>query len=98
MFQALQLRVVGSMVADGSLIAQDRHQIRAGVRLGVCRHFLGCSRRDHRAAPVAPFGAEIDQVIRGLDDVEIMFDHQDRIAQFHEARKHVEQLVNVGEV
>src|SRR6187455_2481688 len=46
------------------------------VRLGNVHYLLGRARADNVATGVATFGAEIDDVIRGLDDVEIMFDHQ----------------------
>src|SRR5437868_1836863 len=32
---------------------------------------------DNGAAAVAPFGSEIDHPVRGLDHVEIVFDHDD---------------------
>src|SRR6185503_2227052 len=51
------------------------------------------------ATPMFPtFGSEIDDVVRALDDVEIVFDYQDRVSERDQALQHIQQFVHVGEV
>ncbi|MGH2550360.1 MAG: hypothetical protein ACRDHN_13275, partial [Thermomicrobiales bacterium] len=53
---------------------------------------------DDATAGGAGFWAEIDQPISRLDDVEIMLDDDDRVAEIDEAIEHIEQLADVVEV
>jgi diacylglycerol O-acyltransferase / wax synthase len=50
------------------------------------------------AAAVAALGAEVDDPVGGLDDVEVVLDHDDRVALVDQAVQHVEQLADVVEV
>jgi len=43
------------------------------------------------AATTATLGTEIDDVVRRLDDVEMVFDDDDRVARFDESMQTVEQ-------
>jgi len=47
---------------------------------------------------VPALGPEIHDPVRGLDDIEVVLDHQHRVAGVHEPVEDVEQLVHVGEV
>ena len=49
------------------------------------RDLLGRSLRHDLAAFVAAFGAEVDDVVGGFDDVEVVFDHQHRVAVVDQA-------------
>ena len=42
---------------------------------------FGRALRDDRSAAVASFGAEVDDVVCDLDDVEIVFDDDDRVSR-----------------
>ena len=53
---------------------------------------------DDFAAAAAAFGAEIDQPVGRLDDVQVVLDHDDRVAGVDEAVQHLQQLVDVVEV
>ena len=46
----------------------------------------------------APFGPEVDDPVGRLDDVEIVLDHQHRVAGIDEVVQHLEQQLDVGEV
>ena len=46
----------------------------------------------------ARFGADVDDPVGSLDDVEVVLDHDDRVAQIDEPVEHVEQLGEVVEV
>ncbi len=53
---------------------------------------------DHLPSGVAAFRAEVDHVVGVLDDVEVVFDDQDRVAVVDELVEGVEQLPDVVEV
>ena len=50
------------------------------------------------AAAVAAFGAQVDDPVRRLDHVEVVLDHEDRVAGVDQPVEHLEQLLDVGEV
>jgi hypothetical protein len=52
----------------------------------------GKSLRGSVAAAVAAFGAEVDDPVGGLDDVEIVLDHHDRVALVDQFMQHFQQL------
>ena len=54
--------------------------------------------RDDFSAGVPAFGAEIDDVIGGLDDIEVVLDHQDRVARVDEPVKACEKALDIGQV
>src|SRR5438128_1820606 len=54
--------------------------------------------RDQLAARVAAFRAEIDDPVGLLDHVEVVLDHEHRVARVDEALQHLEQLLDVCEV
>ena len=54
--------------------------------------------RDDLAAPLAAFGAKIDNPVRRLDHVEIVLNHDHRIAVIGKAMQHFEQFLHVLEV
>ena len=43
----------------------------------------------------AAFGTEVNNVVGRLNDVEIVFDDDDRITQRHEPLEYIEQLMNI---
>jgi len=59
----------------------------AGVALLHRRHLFGRAFRHHHAALDAAFGAEVDDPVGGLDDVEIMLDH-DHVALLDKPVEH----------
>ena len=68
------------MAPHGAFVAQHRQQILSGKRFLVADDLFGRSGRDDRSAAVAAFRTHVDQVVRRLDDVEVVLDHQDRVA------------------
>ena len=44
------------------------------------------------------FRTEIDDPVSGLDHVEVVLDHDDRISRFDQTAKHFQQLVDVVEM
>ena len=53
---------------------------------------------DDRAARLAALGPHVDQPVGGLDHVEVVLDHDDRVALVDEPLQHLEQPLDVGEV
>src|SRR5947209_10198453 len=99
--RAFQLRDALRAHADAAfraLVRQHAAQVLAGVRARVARDLFGRAGGDDLPALVAAFGTEVDHVVGGLDHVEVVLDHQHRVAHRHEPRQHVEQLVDVREV
>ena len=54
--------------------------------------------RHDLAAMVAALGSQVHDPVRVPDHVQIVLDHQDRIAGLHEAIQDIQQPLNVGEV
>jgi len=63
-----------------------------------CGNLLRGSDRNHLAAPVSSLGAKIDDIIGRLDDIQIVFDHNDGIAGIRQTLQHVDQLVHIRNV
>ena len=61
-------------------------------------HLLGRARGHHATTVFAAVRPQIDNPIRGLDHIQIMFDHQHGVAEVHQALEHVEQLPHVVKV
>ena len=59
---------------------------------------LGRAGGDDAPAAVAAFGAEVDDPVGGLDDVQVVLDDDDRVARISQAMQHVEQQLDVVEV
>ena len=54
--------------------------------------------RDHATARTPTLGPEVDHVIGGFDDVQVVLDDYNCVALIDKFVQHVEQLVGVGEV
>ena len=91
------LRAPG-LLRDAGLPGEDAPEGLAGVALGDRGHLLGRPLGDDPAAAVAPFGAEVDDPVGGLDHVEVVLDDDDRVARAREAVEDLEQLADVLEV
>src|SRR6202521_5608932 len=70
----------------------------ARVRLRIARHLLGSSRRDDLAALVPSLGAQIDQPVRGFNDVKIVFDDQQRSTALTQLANRAEEVRDVTEM
>ncbi len=81
-----------------SVCAQNASQRLPGVRLLRARHQFRRPLRHDASAAFAAFRPQIDNPIGLLDDVQMMFDDQNRIAQAHQPLQHIQQLANVVEM
>ncbi len=65
---------------------------------GILRHRFRCPLRDDAAPGVAAFRTEIDDPVRFGDDVEVVLDHDNRVAGVHQPVQHAQELLDVGHV
>ena len=65
---------------------------------GMLGNLLGGSLGDNEPAAGTTFRTHVDYPVGSLHDVEIVFDHDNRVALIDESREHVEQSANVFEV
>ena len=63
--------------------------------VGVLGHVFRSALGDDLAARTAGFGTQVDDPVGRFDDVEIVFDHDDGVAQIDQPIEHVEQLANI---
>ena len=68
------------------------------VGSGVSRNSLGRALDDDLSTPASPFRSEVDDPVRCFDDVEVMLDHDHRVAAVTQAMQYAEQLFDVMEV
>src|SRR5690606_15645120 len=54
---------------------QERRQIATGMAVHTARHRLRRAHGDDAATTVAALGADVDDPVGGLDDIEVMLDH-----------------------
>ena len=69
-----------------------RLQIPPRVRLWTCRDGFRRPHRDDLAAAAPAFRPQVDDVIRGLDNVQVVFDNQHRVTGVHQTVQAVEEL------
>ena len=77
---------------------QQRLEIMPGVAGLHRRHLLRRSFGHNHPALDAAFGAEVDDPVGGLDDVEIMLDHDHAVALLDEAVEDFEELADIVEM
>src|SRR5689334_21263438 len=70
----------------------------AGVGLFAGGDLFGGAGGDDMAAGVAAFGAEVDDMVGGFDDVKVVLDDKDGVAGVDEAVQAFEEALDVGEV
>src|SRR5690606_16584320 len=76
--------------ALATLRSQEFLQITASVRLRHAGHGFWCTACDDFAATVATLRAKVDDPVRCLDDVEIVFDDHDGIALVAQLVQHAQ--------
>ena len=73
-------------------------QISSRVRLFHAHDCFGRSCRNHMTASVAAFRPEIDNVVGGLDDIEVVLDDEKAAAGIEQRAKGREQFVDIVKV
>jgi len=77
---------------------QQRLEIMPRITLLRRRHLLWRAFGHDHSALDATFGAEVDDPVGGLDDVEIMFDHDHAVALLDEPVEDFEELADIVEM
>lgn len=68
------------------------------MRRGMAGNLFRGAQSDHFTAAVAPFRPHIDDIIRRLDHVEVVLDHDNRVAGINQTVQHPQQVLNIGKV
>ena len=89
--------IVGGAFADRPDF-QNRFERFSGVGFGRAGDGFGRTGGDDPPAFVAGFRSEVDDPVGGLDDVEVVLDADDGVAEIHQAMQDVEQLPEVVKV
>ena len=74
---------------------QEVFQKLASVGFGILRESLGRAGTDESPPALPALGSKIDQPVRGFDDIEVMLDHDYRVALVPQAMQHTQQLADV---
>ena len=83
---------------DRSALSEDFAQVLAGMAFGNGGNLFGGAGGDDSAAAISAFGTHVDQPVGSLDDVEVVLDHQDRVAGGDQAIEDGDQLLAIGAV
>src|SRR5690606_11631094 len=81
--------------SDHLVLGQIWAEIVPSVAVLVLNDFFRCALCDDLTAAVATFRSQIDNVIGDLDDVEVVFDHDNRVACADKLLKHIDQPLDV---
>ena len=66
-----------------------------GVAARVRRNGFGRALRHHHAATRAAFGPHVDHPVRGLDDIQVMFDDDDGVALIDKCLEDLQQFTDI---
>src|SRR5205085_3316089 len=75
---------------------QDRPQVLARVRVRRQGQALGRPLGNHVSASVAALGTEVDYLVGRLQHVQVVLDHDHRVAVVDEPVQHRQQSLDVG--
>jgi hypothetical protein len=73
-------------------------EIFSGDGIGVGGDFFDCSRGEEMAAEFAGAGAEVEEVVGGADDVGVVFDDEDGVAEVAEVLHDADEFGGVSGV
>ena len=74
---------------------QQRLEVGAGDGGRVGGNLLGCALRDDETSAAAAFGTEVEEVIDGLEDIEIVLNDDDGVAAVNEFLEDTEKDLDV---
>ena len=87
-----------SRLLQGPVPLQHPPQVSPGVVVRQRGDLFGRAGGDDVAAGFAAFGPEVDDPVGRLDHVEVVLDHEHRVAQVDQPAEHGQQLLDVVEV
>ena len=62
------------------------------------RHFFRRSLSHQPPAPIATLGSQVDHIVRRLNDIKLMFDHNHGVPGIDEASEHLQQHADIFEM
>ena len=80
------------------VLFQQGLEVLAGKAAGHLGHLLGRTLGNHQAAGAAAFRAKVNDVIRTLDEIQIVLNDNDRVARIHQLLQHLDQAMHVRNV
>src|SRR5262245_41936867 len=85
-------------VAKGSAAMQYLTQAMTRVRLFHLGDHLGGACRYNVPASITTFWSEVDDVVSGFDDLQMVLDNEHRVTALHQPGQDLEQTLNIGKV
>ena len=73
-------------------------KVTAGIAALVGHDGFGRAGTNQLAAAIATFRADINDPVGGLDDIKVMFDHDNRVALIDQGMKNLEQFADIVEM
>ena len=70
-------------------------QVLPGIALFHLGHFLRGAGGDHITTAAAALRTQINDIICGFDHIQIVFNHQNRVAGIHQSLQDINQFMNV---
>ena len=79
------------------MLLQHLLEIPARVTGGMLGNLFWGARDHDLSSLVSPFWAKVNDPIGTADHIEVVLDHQDRVALIHQPLHHIHQLVHIKE-
>ena len=92
------IAIEGQRLLVAPLPRQHRAQISPRMACRVVGNIFRCPHGHDLAAAIAALGAEIEQPVGRLDDVEIVLDHHHGVARLDQFVQHLQQLAHILEM
>ena len=61
----------------------------------VLRNLLRCSGRNHISALIAAFRAQVNDIVRCFDHIQVVLNYHNGVSGIHKQLQHLDQLVNI---
>ena len=87
--------IINQPPENGKLLSQIFCDIMSGIGSFTGRYLFRCTGHYHGAAPVTAFRTHIDNIIRCLYHIQIMFDNDHSIAALRQTLQDLHQLVYI---
>ncbi len=95
---ALFYTALFALCAEFRVLFQQGLEVLAGKAARHLGHLLRRTLGDDEAAGTAALGAEVDDVVGALDEVEVVFDDDDGVACIHQLLQHLDEAVDISHV
>ena len=95
---ALFYTALFTLCAEFRVLFQQGLEVLAGKAARHLGHLLRRTLGDDDAAGTAALGAEVDDVVGALDEVEVVFDDDDGVACIHQLLQHLDEAVDISHV